>query len=104
MELVDLLKRPEGRTLVFKRDISTPEGALRTIVAFANTAGGTLLVGVEDRSRRVRAVGDPLALEERLARLISDRVTPRIVAVAGNNNRNDCFAETRVRHMKYHVT
>jgi len=38
MDLVELLKRPEGKTLEFKRDLSTPEGALKTIVAFANTA------------------------------------------------------------------
>ncbi len=48
-------------------------------MAFANTAGGTLLLGVEDRSRRVRGVADPLALEERLANLISDRIAPRLV-------------------------
>src|SRR5213593_2315698 len=56
MDLVEILKRPEGKTLEFKRDLSSPDGALKTIVAFANTAGGTLLVGVEDRSRHVRGV------------------------------------------------
>ena len=50
-----------------------------TIVAFANTAGGALLVGVEDKSRHVRGVCDPLDLEERLANLISDRIVPRLV-------------------------
>ena len=79
MDLVDLLKRPEGKTLEFKRDLSTPEGALKTIVAFANTAGGTLLLGVEDRTRHVRGVLEPLDLEERLANLISDLVVPRLV-------------------------
>jgi predicted HTH transcriptional regulator len=79
MDLVEILKRPEGKTLEFKRDLSSPDGALKTIVAFANTAGGTLLVGVEDRSRHVRGVPDPLDLEERLASLVSDRISPRIV-------------------------
>ena len=79
MDLVEILKRPEGKTLEFKRDLSGPERVLRTIVAFANTAGGTLLVGVEDRSRHVRGVPDPLDLEERLANLVSDRISPRIV-------------------------
>ncbi len=63
MDLVEILKRPEGKTLEFKRDLSSPDGALKTIVAFANTAGGTLLVGVEDRSRHVRGVPEPLDLE-----------------------------------------
>jgi predicted HTH transcriptional regulator len=79
LDLVEILKRPEGKTLEFKRDLSSPDGVLKTIVAFANTAGGTLLVGVEDRSRHVRGVPDPLDLEERLASLVSDRISPRIV-------------------------
>jgi len=79
MNILELLKRPEGKTLEFKRDLSSPEGALRTIVAFANTAGGTLLIGVEDRSGHVRGVAKPLDLEERLASLVSDRIVPSIL-------------------------
>jgi predicted HTH transcriptional regulator len=79
MNLSELLKQPEGKTLEFKRDLSSPDGALRTIVAFANTSGGTLLVGVEDRTRHVRGVADPLSTEERLANLLSDNVLPRLV-------------------------
>ena len=79
MDLIDLLKRSEGKTLEFKRDLSSPEGVLRSIVAFANTAGGTLLLGVEDTSRHVRGISDPLAMEERLANLISDSILPRLI-------------------------
>lgn len=79
MDVVELLKRPEGKTLEFKRDLSSPDGALRTIIAFANTAGGTLLIGVEDRSRRVRGIPDAVDLEERLASLISDNIVPRLI-------------------------
>src|SRR3990172_8113924 len=59
--------------------LATPEGALKTNVAFANTAGGTLLFGVEDESRHVRGVREPLDLEERLANLITDLVVPRLL-------------------------
>lgn len=79
MDLVELLKRPEGKTLEFKRDLSSPRGALKTLVAFANTSGGTLLIGVEDGTRHVRGVAQPLDLEERLANLISDQISPRLV-------------------------
>lgn len=44
-------KHPEGQTLAFNRDLPSPEGALKTVVAFANTAGGTLPIGVHDRTR-----------------------------------------------------
>ncbi len=79
MDLVEILKRAEGKTLEFKRELSSPEGAIKTIVAFANTAGGILLVGVEDSSRHVRGVREPLDLEERLANWISDLIEPRLV-------------------------
>ncbi|WP_239335613.1 helix-turn-helix domain-containing protein [Frankia sp. CiP3] len=79
MDLSDLLARSEGKTLEFKRDLSSPRGVLRSLVAFANTAGGILLVGVEDGTRSVRGVPEPLDLEERLANLISDAIAPRLV-------------------------
>lgn len=79
MDLVALLSRSEGKTLEFKRDLSSPAGLLKTIVAFANTSGGTLLVGVEDRSRNVRGLADPRGEEERLANLVSDGIAPRLL-------------------------
>jgi len=48
-------------------------------VAFANTAGGILLIGVEDRTRRVCGTENPLSLEERLASLIADNIRPHLV-------------------------
>ena len=79
MDLTELLKRPEGKTLEFKRDLSSLAGVLRTVVAFANTAGGTVLIGVEDGTRHVRGISDPLALEELLANVLSDGIAPRLV-------------------------
>jgi len=79
MDLTELLKRPEGKTLEFKRDLSSVVGVLRTVVAFSNTAGGALLIGVEDGTRHVRGVADPLALEERLANVLSDGIAPHLL-------------------------
>ena len=79
MDLLDALRRPEGKTLEFKRDLSSPDGLLRTVVSFANTAGGVVLVGVEDRTRNVRGISDPFALEERIASLITDSIVPRLL-------------------------
>ena len=79
MNIIDLLKNPESKTLEFKRDLSSPDGVLRTLIAFANTSGGTLIIGIEDKSRDIRGVAEPLALEERLASIISDSIVPKIV-------------------------
>ena len=79
MDVVQLLRRPEGKTLEFKRDLSSPDPVLRTVVAFANTAGGVVVIGVEDKTRQVRGVADPRAMEERIANLLSDSIAPRLV-------------------------
>ena len=80
MDLGDLLTRHEGKTLEFKREIHAPDRLLRTVVAFANSAGGVLLIGVEDRTRQVRGVPDALALVEKVTNVISDGVQPRLMA------------------------
>ncbi len=54
MNILELLKNPESKTLEFKGDLSSPEGILRTIIAFANTSGGILVIGVEDVGHQVR--------------------------------------------------
>ena len=79
MDLIATLKRSEGKTLEFKRDLSSPRGIVRTVVAFANTAGGVLLIGVEDKTGFVRGVADVLAAEERLANILADTVAPQVM-------------------------
>lgn len=79
MEPSEVLARNEGKTLEFKRDLSSPGPVVKTIVAFANTAGGRLVIGVDDRTRDIVGLEDPLREEERLANLISDRITPAIL-------------------------
>jgi ATP-dependent DNA helicase RecG len=79
MTAEDLLRRAEGKTLEFKRDLSSPKTALRTLVAFANSAGGRLVVGVTDRSRDVVGVERPLEMEERVANLVADSIQPRLL-------------------------
>ena len=47
-ELKNLVKKGEGLCLEFKKKADHPEKIVRELVAFANTQGGFLLVGVED--------------------------------------------------------
>lgn len=73
--LDELLARPESRTLDFKRQEVTLPKALKTLVAFANTAGGVLVLGVAD-DKTVPGVDDVLAQEERFASAITDGIEP----------------------------
>lgn len=78
MELTKVLCRPEGKTVEFKRDLSNPDGVMKSLVAFANSSGGCLVIGVEDGTRKVVGVKDPLAAEQRLANLVSTLIEPRL--------------------------
>lgn len=78
MRVEELLTRPEGKTLEFKQDLSAPKNILKTVTAFANTAGGILLIGIEDGTRAVLGVKNPLDEEERLCSLIADSIEPRL--------------------------
>jgi len=44
----EIIKMPEGKTLEFKRDMSSQEKIVKTIIAFANSAGGKLIIGIND--------------------------------------------------------
>ena len=79
LTISQLATMPEGKTLEFKRDISSPKNILKTLVAFANTAGGRLLIGIENDTREILGVKDPLDEEERLCNLIADNIEPRLV-------------------------
>jgi ATP-dependent DNA helicase RecG len=78
MKIEELLTRPEGKTLEFKQDLSSPKNILKTLTAFANTAGGVLLIGIEDGSKAILGVEHPLDEEERLCSLIADSIEPRL--------------------------
>lgn len=79
MTIVELLKADEGKTLEFKRDLSSPRNLLKTLVAFANTAGGRIIIGVADKTQEPVGIDNPLDEEERLCNLIADSISPRLV-------------------------
>lgn len=47
-EIQRLVRRGEGEQIEFKRKVAHPNKIIREIVAFANTRGGSLLIGVDD--------------------------------------------------------
>ncbi len=48
-DLQNLISMGEGTYLEFKQRIASPEKIAREIAAFANTKGGTILIGVDDK-------------------------------------------------------
>jgi len=50
MNIEQLLKQPEGKTIEFKRDFSSLLNFIRSAIAFANTSGGMLILGFENKT------------------------------------------------------
>jgi predicted HTH transcriptional regulator len=72
-----LLAEREGTRLDFKRDLSSMRRVIETVCSFLNTAGGTLVVGVEDGTRALRGVPDVEREEERLANAVASSIEPQ---------------------------
>lgn len=77
-DLTEMIAAPEGKALEFKRDLSSLRPILKTLVAFANTSGGALVIGRDDGGD-LRGVPDAAAEEERLASAIADGIAPALL-------------------------
>ena len=65
----------ECETLEFREKVE-PVRLAKTIVAFANTRGGTIIVGVDDNHRVVGC--DPKGYAETVTNIVRDRCDPPI--------------------------
>jgi len=88
MKIQEILKQPEGKTLEFKRDISSLKPILKTLVAFANTAGGILIIGRQNDGT-VHGVPEVFRVEERLANAIADSIRPAMMPEIEIYSHND---------------
>jgi len=77
--IADFFRESEGKTLEFKENTKGLQGILKTVVAFANTSGGIIVIGVKDKSKEVLGLKNPLLEEEKLANSISDSILPLLV-------------------------
>ncbi|MBA2654426.1 MAG: putative DNA binding domain-containing protein [Gammaproteobacteria bacterium] len=73
-----LLSQEESKVLEFKENAESLNGIIRTIIAFGNTAGGTIVVGIKDKTKEAIGVKNILNEEERIANAIADSITPLI--------------------------
>lgn len=81
MTIKELIKQPEGRRLEFKSELPENADLAKTIVAFANDAGGELYIGVRNNPREVVGVAEDelMAIEEKVSSIIYDRCYPAIL-------------------------
>jgi ATP-dependent DNA helicase RecG len=80
MNLSETIAQGENKTLEFKERMPSNESIAKTVVAFANTSGGRLIVGVNDRREVVGLEDvDIFDLQDRITSVIFDRCHPTIL-------------------------
>jgi len=79
-DILNMIAAGEGQTLEFKRDISQRSDTAGELIAFANTSGGTLLVGITDDGQIV-GVTDSDAVINALANISRDNCRPSLYPI-----------------------
>ena len=81
MNINEILKKPEGRRLEFKETMPTQGSLPKTVIAFANDAGGEIYIGVRDNPREVTGLPEDklVELEEQISNIIYDSCYPVIL-------------------------
>jgi len=81
MKILEIIQQPEGRRLEFKELLPTSADLAKTIVAFANDAGGELFIGIRNDPRELVGIPDDdiMKVEEQISSIIHDQCYPVIV-------------------------
>ncbi|WP_187646774.1 RNA-binding domain-containing protein [Nitrosophilus labii] len=81
MNLKEILKYPENRKLEFKEYLPSKNDLCKTVVAFANDAGGEIYIGIKDNPREIIGIPeeDLLKMEETISSIIHDSCYPLIL-------------------------
>ena len=68
MSVLSLIAQGESKTLEFKRELPRFEQIAKTVIAFANTSGGKLLIGVDDNGSLVGVDADSTSISPSLSK------------------------------------
>ena len=72
----------EGKNIEFKRELpKQSEKYIKSIIAFSNSAGGKLIIGIEDENRDIVGVDESSVFDimDAIANVVSDTCVPQIV-------------------------
>ena len=86
-----IFNRRESKTLELKETIPQKNQLVKTCVAFANGAGGEIVIGVEDSTQKILGVTDEVRdrIFEDVANTIMDSIAPHLIPEIFEKNVND---------------
>lgn len=76
-----ILFRGESRRIEFKANLPKGNQIVQTVIAFANSVGGELFIGIDDKTKIVSGVPDSeiFKMEENISQLVFDNTHPLII-------------------------
>ena len=92
MDIKEIIKKPEDRRLEFKQNIPVDDKLERTAIAFSNSAGGDIYLGVSEKPRKVIGFKESeiIKLEEKISSRLYENCAPLIsfnIAFINVNNK-----------------
>jgi len=79
MTIEKILTQNESKVLEFKETVDPIQKILTTIIAFSNTSGGKIVLGIEDKTKVIKGIENVQQAEEKLASSIYDSIEPLVV-------------------------
>ncbi|MFI3213031.1 MAG: ATP-binding protein [Eubacteriales bacterium] len=79
---INEMMKGESKTVEFKESLpSNKDKYMKSVVAFANGSGGSIVFGVEDKTRIVKGIPDEIAFQivDAVTNAILDSCTPQII-------------------------
>lgn len=77
--LLQEIQKGESQTLEFKEQLPKGQQVAKTLIAFANTSGGKLVVGVSDDRQLVGIQDDIFELQDQITSMINELCAPNIL-------------------------
>lgn len=77
--LDEILSQHEGKTVEFKENASNTLKIIKTVIAFANTTGGVVIIGIRDKTKEIIGVENALQEKERLSNQIAQMIAPMLI-------------------------
>jgi predicted HTH transcriptional regulator len=78
IELIDIIKAGENSRVEFKQDIKHQDSLLQEIVAFANTEGGRIVIGIHDKTFQIIGLTKEQKdnIDTKIANITNDLIRP----------------------------
>ncbi|HPS29660.1 MAG TPA: putative DNA binding domain-containing protein, partial [bacterium] len=91
--IAKIIEKGEGRRVEFKSMLPEGNQIAQTVIAFSNSVGGEIFIGIDDKTREVGGVTDSeiFKLEEIISQIIFDNCSPLMIpdiTIYSHENKN----------------